>query len=98
MKDIYNIFSDVYEDKYLKKGNYSTLNLPEVSLVGATKLYLEPKYQYRPELLSYDFYGVQEFDDIIMIANKILDPIKDFYPGRIVYLPTYDECIRIMTA
>lgn len=35
------------------------------------------RYQYRPDLLSYDLYGTTQLDWIIMLCNGIIDP-KDF--------------------
>ena len=42
--------------------------------------------EYRPDLVSYDFYGFSENWWKIMEANKIYD-IFDFKAGRTIFLP-----------
>ena len=43
------------------------------------------RYQYRPDLLSYDIYGSTQLDFVILLLNDIIDP-KEF-TRAILYLP-----------
>ena len=43
------------------------------------------RYQYRPDLLSYDIYGSTQLDFVILLLNDIIDP-KEF-TRTILYLP-----------
>jgi hypothetical protein len=47
---------------------------------------ITPKYEYRPDLLSYDFYGTTDFWWKIMEMNNIID-IFDFKSGLTIRLP-----------
>ena len=50
---------------------------------------LDMKYNYRPDLLSYDQYGTPNLWWIFMIRNPdiIRDPIWDFKNGLNIYVP-----------
>jgi len=94
--DVYSVYARLYNEKYTRLKHRETLNIPFISLEGATNIYITPKYEYAPDLISYDVYGVEDFDDLIAIANKFTDPIKDFYVGRLIVLPTFQECVRVL--
>ena len=95
--DIYSLYADIFAEKYTKRDHYTTLELPIVDMTGATKFIITPKYEYRPDLVSYDAYGSIAFEEVIMVANKFTDPIKDFYAGRTIYLPTFSVVNNIMS-
>lgn len=48
-----------------------------------------PAYTYRPDLLANDLYGKKEFWWIFAQRNPdvIKDPVFDFVPGTMIYLP-----------
>jgi len=50
-----------------------------------------PKYQYRPDKLSYDIYGYPVYYWVFMQRNIdiIRDPIYDMIVGITIYIPTY---------
>lgn len=62
-----------------KKNKYSKNNKEKYALI--TK-----KYEYRPDLVSYKFYGTPDFWWKIMEANNIKD-IFDFKTGLSIKLP-----------
>lgn len=43
-------------------------------------------FEYRPDLVSYDYYGYPDNWWLIMQANRIYD-IIDFKAGRTIFLP-----------
>lgn len=51
---------------------------------------LDPKYQYRPDLLSNDLYNTPVYYWIFMRRNMdvIRQVIWDFIPGIYIYVPT----------
>lgn len=55
-----------------------------------TKIIIEPKYEYRPDLLSYDLYGTPEYYWIFLVRNidVIRDPIFDLVRDIEIYVPT----------
>lgn len=58
------------------------------------KMYIvQPKYQYRPDLLSFDTYGTVEWWWVFAIRNPdvISDPIYDLKSGIKIYLPIKDN-------
>jgi hypothetical protein len=54
-----------------------------------TLMTLDPKYQYRANLLSYDLYGTPQLWWVFMLRNPdiIKDPIWDFVTGITIYAP-----------
>lgn len=71
--------------------------LPELEalchLVQLTDLeYL--KYEFRPDLLSYDIYGTLDYDFIILALNDMLSP-KDFTKRKLKLLTSSNMNITI---
>lgn len=50
---------------------------------------IQSQYQHRPDLLAYDIYGNAKLWWVIVQRNLdvIKDPIYDFEPGIVIYLP-----------
>jgi hypothetical protein len=50
---------------------------------------IESQYKHRPDLLAYDLYGNPKLWWVFVQRNMsvIKDPIYDFEPGTVIYLP-----------
>jgi hypothetical protein len=50
---------------------------------------IENQYRHRPDLLAYDLYGNSKLWWVFVQRNMsvIKDPIYDFVPGTVIYLP-----------
>lgn len=50
---------------------------------------IENQYKHRPDLLAYDLYGSSKLWWVFIQRNMsvIKDPIFDFTPGTVIYLP-----------
>lgn len=50
---------------------------------------IENQYRHRPDLLAYDLYGNPKLWWVFVQRNMsvIKDPIYDFEPGTVIYLP-----------
>lgn len=50
-------------------------------------------YMHRPDLLAYDIYGDSQLWWVFSVRNKeiIKDPVYDFVPGQVIYLPQLDS-------
>ena len=88
MADIYEEFSNIYFDKITKKNHYQILTRRIISLAGATEYIIPSEMEYRPDLISLAFYGTDSIDDLLTMANGFTDPIKDYYVGRKMFIPT----------
>lgn len=53
---------------------------------------VDPVYAYRPDLLAHDLYGDSALWWVFAARNPnvIQDPIFDFHPGTIIYIPKKD--------
>jgi len=91
--DIYHKLSNTYYEEVTKRVHFTTIDPPNISLAGAVSFIIRSEFQYRPDLISLEFYGTIEYDDYITFANKLGDPIKDYAAGRAIYIPTL-EAIR----
>lgn len=58
-----------------------------------TLLSLDPRYDRRPDLLSYDLYGTPSLWWVFAMRNPdvIKDPIYDFKAGIVIYAPVRDN-------
>jgi hypothetical protein len=69
------------------------LDLFEIRPVPAeaddVKYVIENQYRHRPDLLAFDLYGNPKLWWVFVQRNMstIKDPIYDFEPGAIIYLP-----------
>lgn len=50
---------------------------------------IQSQYKHRPDLLAYDVYGNSKLWWVIVQRNLSIlkDPIYDFEPGKVIYLP-----------
>jgi hypothetical protein len=50
-------------------------------------------YMHRPDLLAYDIYGDVQLWWVFSVRNKdiLKDPVYDFVPGQVIYLPQLDS-------
>ena len=53
------------------------------------KYVIENQYRHRPDLLAYDLYGNPKLWWVFVQRNMsvIKDPIYDFEPGTVIFLP-----------
>ena len=75
--DIYGFFLDV-------------ANIPQIPLDPKDVQYqIDAIYKSRPDLLAFDLYGDSSLWWVFAIRNPnvIQDPIYDFQPGVIIYVP-----------
>jgi hypothetical protein len=85
---------------YTKSSPYSTtkqnkvyLELLSIRPVPAEpddfRYVIESQYRHRPDLLAYDLYGNPKLWWVFVQRNMsvIKDPIYDFEPGTVIYLP-----------
>lgn len=51
---------------------------------------IDPVYNWRPDLLSYDMYKNSDLWWVFAVRNPdiLLDPLLDFVAGKIIYVPT----------
>jgi len=77
----------------------SNMTFRDIPRDGSDKIRtLESKYEYRPDLLSYDLYGTPNYWWIFMVVNpnKIKDPIYDFKAGLTIYTPTPTRLSQVL--
>lgn len=50
-------------------------------------------YMHRPDLLAYDVYGDSQLWWVFAVRNKdvLKDPVYDFIPGQIIYIPQLES-------
>ena len=75
------------------KQNNFYLDLLEIRPVPAEaddfRYVIENQYRHRPDLLAYDVYGNAKLWWVFVQRNMsvIKDPINDFEPGTVIYMP-----------
>ena len=76
--------TSVYANTPINDVALGIYNPPEINVTGNEKtIVLSRKYQYRPDLLSFDLYGTPRLWWIFKMLNsdKLNDPIWDFKDG-----------------
>ena len=59
---------------------------------------IENQYKHRPDLLAYDLYGSPRLWWVFVQRNMevIKDPIYDFEPGTVIYIPKKSNLERFL--
>lgn len=54
---------------------------------------IDAVYRHRPDMLAYDLYGSAELWWVFAARNPniIKDPVFDFTPGTVIYIPKQDK-------
>lgn len=80
-------------------GYLNYLNARSVSAEPDDYLYtIEPRYNFRPDLLAYDLYGTSKLWWVFMQRNMdvIQDPYFDFKVGTSIYIPKKSSLFSIL--
>jgi hypothetical protein len=64
-------------------------------LRNATELVFKPRYNFRPEYLSYDIYGTPALAPILLFVNNIAS-VEDFYNLPKIVIPSLDAITTIL--
>jgi hypothetical protein len=65
-------------------------------LRNATELVFKPRYNFRPEYLSYDIYGTPALAPILLFVNNI-GSVEDFFDLPKVVIPTLDSITKMLS-
>ena len=84
-------------DRYKTENDYFTFPDPNIEVLEKYLYYLlknskeiefnNSVYQYRPDYVSYDFYGVPNLDKLIMFVNGIRT-VEEFVNLKTVLVPS----------
>ena len=78
------------------------LNLLEIRPVPSEpddfRYVIENQYRHRPDLLAYDVYGNAKLWWVFVQRNMsvIKEPIYDFEPGTVIYLPKKSNLAKFL--
>lgn len=64
--------------------------LPQISMDPSDVSYqIDAIYKHRPDLLAFDLYGTSQLWWVFGVRNPnvLQDPIYDFEPGVVIYVP-----------
>lgn len=53
--------------------------------------FVEKKYEGKPQLLGYVFYGDTGLWWVICLYNGIIDPLEEIIEGKLLLIPTIDR-------
>lgn len=65
-------------------------------LRNATELVFKPRYNFKPEYLSFDVYGTPALSQVLMFVNNI-GSVEDWYNLPKVVIPSLDSITAILT-
>ena len=81
----------------IKNNKLGFLEIRPVSSEDDDYLYkIEAQYAFRPDLLAFDLYGSAKLWWVFTQRNMdvIQDPIYDFVPGVMIYIPKKTKLLR----
>ncbi len=90
MSAVYDSSSPYYQTD-LKQGYLDVVNFRNiVSQKDDITYEVDPKYEFRPDLLAYDFYGDVKLWWVFAVRNKdiISDPVFDLVAGLSIRVPS----------
>jgi len=90
----YTNSSPWYRTPYTRLGALGILQIRPIPAESDDAQYtIEPQYNYRPDLLAYDYYGNTKFWWVFSQRNMdiIKDPIFDMRAGTTIFLPKPDK-------
>lgn len=62
------------------------------------RVYIDSKYDRRPDLVAFDFYGDATLEWIILQSNNIVDVVEEFTLGKTITIPSSNRVFfTIMT-
>ena len=65
-------------------------------LRNSTEINFRPRYNYRPEYLSYDIYGTPALAPVLLFVNNV-GSVEEFYNLPKVVIPTLDAITNILS-
>jgi hypothetical protein len=59
---------------------------------------IDSVYKYRPDMLAADLYGNAGLWWVFSVRNPdiIKDPVFDFYPGQVIYIPSKETLTTVL--
>jgi hypothetical protein len=64
-------------------------------LRNATELIFKPRYNFRPEYLSFDVYGTPALGSLLLFVNNVAS-VEDFYNLPKIVIPSMDAITTIL--
>lgn len=61
------------------------------------KVYIDGTMSGVPDLLSYVHYETSDLWWFICLLNRISDPFRELGPGKVVYVPMYDDIAKYLS-
>jgi len=95
-KFLYQIHTSLVDVTFTGLLPYTVEEVKFLLLYDSHRKRLEPKYRQRPDLLSYDEYGTEQFDWILMYVNSVFS-YEDFTMST-VFVPTLTAINSIVDA
>jgi hypothetical protein len=65
-------------------------------LRNATELVFKPRYNFKPEYLSFDVYGTPALAPVLMFVNNIAS-VEEFFDLPKIVIPTLDAITSILS-
>lgn len=74
---------------------WNPVNIPRS--IEDREIVIDPKYDRRPDLLSYDLYSDHTLWWVFSMYNKdiLIDPIEDFSAGKVITVPSNRSIERL---
>ena len=94
----YKYFRDVWNDdiKHNQKGLQDTQLYSFFTFSDDITYRIPLKYEYRPDLITLDYYGDPRLFWVLVYANGFDNSPQDFNAGRIIKVPRYERIVSLI--
>jgi hypothetical protein len=82
--------SNQYLD-YLSAGYLTTL----AQITEYTMMTVDQSIAYRPDFISFKAYGTTDHWWLVCFFNKIIHPMRDLYPSRVLKIPSPSQVTKM---
>ena len=76
--------------------DYIKSSLNDMELSTIEKMRLDAVYAFRPDLISFKYYGSFDFGWLIAFHNDIVDPTSEFTVGKMIDIPSIEDYYRFV--
>lgn len=94
----YKFFDKIWNDQTKTNAiGMPNVDLYSIFLTDDDVYYTIPKqYQYRPDLISFNFYGNSKLYWVLIYANKFGNSPEDFKEGVTIRVPSYKRVRELL--
>lgn len=78
--------------------DYLDTDIHKIDLNTTATFRIPNAAEFRPDLISFKFFGSYNYGWLIAMHNDFLDPVGEFTKGKVIDIPDIDQYFRFFNA